>query len=77
MNFDFRKFKISDNVKTRIEKECGQKFFQDEVIYWDIYKGKELKYIAVIDNVYGKTLPITFLVIFSPDGSIFKSTIIN
>ncbi len=76
-NFDFKKFMISAELRQIIEKECEQKFYRDEVIYWEIYKGSELKYIAVIDNVYGKTLPITFLVIFNLDGSIYRNTVIK
>jgi len=77
INFDFKKFTISAEVKKNIEGECEQKFFQDEVIYWEIENGDGLKYIAIIDNVYGKTLPITFLVIFNLDGSIHRSTIVK
>jgi Na+-translocating ferredoxin:NAD+ oxidoreductase RnfG subunit len=74
---DFKKFKIAPEFKNKIENECSQKFFRDEVIYWEIETADELSYIAIIDNVYGKTLPITFLVIFNLDGSIYKSTIIK
>lgn len=77
MKFDYKKFPLAKEIKSGIERECGQKFFQDEVIYWEIEKDDELKYIAVIDNVYGKSLPITFLVIFNLDGSIHRSTIIK
>jgi len=77
MNFAFKKFIISDEFKLSIEKECEQKFYRDEVIYWEIFSDNGLKYIAVIDNVYGKTLPITFLVIFNLDGSIHRNTIIK
>ena len=77
INFDFKKFNISAELKNNIERECEQKFFQDNVIYWEIEDDDELKYIAIIDNVYGKTLPITFLVIFNLDGSIHSSTIVK
>lgn len=77
INFDFKKFTISADLKKNIERECEQKFFQDDVIYWKIEDDDALKYIAIIDNVYGKTLPITFLVIFNLDGSIHNSTIVK
>lgn len=77
INFEFKKFQISAELKKNIEEECEQTFFQDHVIYWEIVHDAELKYIAIIDNVYGKTLPITFLVIFNLDGSIYNSTIVK
>ena len=77
INYNYKKFKISAELKKNIEGECKQRFFQDNVIYWEIKDADELKYIAIIDNVYGKTLPITFLVIFNLDGSIHGTTIIK
>jgi Na+-translocating ferredoxin:NAD+ oxidoreductase RnfG subunit len=77
INFEFKKFIISAELKKDIEGKCEQKFFQDHIIYWEIGDDTELKYIAIIDNVYGKTLPITFLVIFNLDGSIHNSTIVK
>jgi Na+-translocating ferredoxin:NAD+ oxidoreductase RnfG subunit len=68
---------MSQELKAAIEKKCEQKFFRDDVIYWEIKNSDELRNIAIIDNVYGKTLPITFLVIFNLDGSIYKSTIVK
>ena len=77
INFEFKKFEISAELKKNIESKCKQIFFQDDVIYWEIEDDEKLKYIAIIDNVYGKTLPITFLVIFNLDGSIHNSTIVK
>lgn len=42
-----------------------------------ISKNDTLISIALLDNVYGKTLPITFLVCFDKSGGILKSEIIK
>ncbi|PJA95963.1 MAG: hypothetical protein CO129_08995 [Ignavibacteriales bacterium CG_4_9_14_3_um_filter_34_10] len=70
-------YKIDPKTKSEIEKFAGQKFFKDEVVYWKIpTNSKQIKY-AFIDNVYGKALPITFLVILSEEGKIEKVEIIK
>jgi Na+-translocating ferredoxin:NAD+ oxidoreductase RnfG subunit len=70
-------YKIVPNIKSEIEKSAGQKFFNDELIYWKIFtQNKQLKY-AFIDNVYGKTLPITFLVILDEEEKVQKVEIIK
>lgn len=77
VSFVMQKFKIPDPVKNRVEKKVGQKFFADHLFIYKIYAEKKLKGFAVLDNVYGKSMPITFLVIFSPDGEIISSDIVK
>lgn len=74
---EFKQYIIEKSLKNAIEQKCQQKFFRDEVIYWEIKDNSELKYIAIIDNVYGKALPITFLVIFNLDGIIKSSAVVK
>ncbi len=68
---------ISDSLKTQIEKRVRQKFFSDYVYIWEICGQDSLSGFAVLDNVLAKSLPITFLVIFSPNGQIKKVDIIR
>ena len=68
---------LSDSLKTQIEKQVRQKFFSDYVYIWEICGHDSLSGFAVLDNVLGKSLPITFLVLFSPKGEIKKIDIIR
>lgn len=73
----FEQFQIPSQVKKKIENECHQKFYKDYVYLWKIYDGNKKIAVAMLDNVYGKSLPITFLVIFDLDGRILDAEIIK
>ncbi|MFC2134318.1 FMN-binding protein [Bacteroidota bacterium] len=74
---EMEEYIIPIDIKKSIEFECKQKFFGESVYLWEIYEGTELKGYAILDNVYGKSLPITFLVLFDIEGRIIKSTVLK
>ncbi len=75
-DISFSKYQIPPPIKKKIEQKAGQKFFRPEVYLWSIEKeGKAYK--ALLDNVLGKALPITFMVIFDPENKIVHSQIIR
>lgn len=59
------------------KKKVSQKFFSDEVYLYKVFLDKKLIGYGLIDNVYGKSLPITFLVMFDKNGNILCSEIIK
>lgn len=61
---DIIKYTIDKKLKGEIEKSVQQKFFQDFVYLYKIKLNNRLSGYAILDNVYGKSLPITFLVTF-------------
>lgn len=69
--------KIEAKLKSEIESLTQQKFFSETITYWKIFSSQKIKHYAFIDNVYGKSLPITFLVILNSDGSVNKVEIIK
>jgi Na+-translocating ferredoxin:NAD+ oxidoreductase RnfG subunit len=71
------KYELPDDLKSQTEKQVQQKFFKDYVYLWKICQGDSIAGYAILDNTYGKSLPITFLVIFSPTGEIRKVEIIR
>jgi Na+-translocating ferredoxin:NAD+ oxidoreductase RnfG subunit len=75
--YSYVEFNISDNLRIEIEKKSGQKFFKNKVIVWYISGKDSVESIAILDNVYGKSLPITFLVFFDLNGNILKSEIVK
>lgn len=74
---EFIKFKIPPSLKRDIENETRQRFYGDFVYIYKIFKDEKLVNYAVVDNVYGKSMPITFLVIYNTDAVIEHSGIIK
>ena len=72
-----QKFDLPSDLKTQTEKQVRQKFFKDYVYLWKICQGDSIVGYAILDNTYGKSLPITFLVIFLPTGEIRRIDIIR
>lgn len=61
---------IPDSIQMAISVNVKQKFFRDEVHVWQLTKGDSLSSFAILDNVIGKSMPITFFVIFSNQSQI-------
>ena len=70
-------YPISKELKTKIQNIAKQVFFRNEVYVWKIFRNDSTVGFAILDNVKGKSLPITFLVIFNSEGKIIKSEIIK
>ena len=64
------------DIKT-IQNKVRQKFFRDELNIWEIVSKDTTHYYAILDNVKGKSLPITFLAIYNDNGEIFDTQIIK
>lgn len=77
VEYEMIKFHIPADLKSSIENEVKQKFFADEIYIWKIKQGNNLKGYALLDNVYGKSMPITFLVIFDKELKIANSSIVK
>jgi len=71
------KFTIPRDIRNKIEKENKQRFFADFVYVWKVYQSGINTATAILDNVYGKSLPITFLVICNYKGEIIGSEIVK
>ena len=76
-DLSLHKYLLPDDLKTQTENQVRQKFFDGYVYIWKICEQDSLKGFGVLDNTYGKSLPITFLVIFSSDGGIIQVDIIR
>lgn len=77
ISISYKKYELDKNMKSTIENQVEQRFFDDYIYIWLVESNDSLKAVALMDNVYGKTLPITFLVIFNLDGSIGSTHIIK
>lgn len=74
---EFINYKIPEEIRKDVEKKTGQKFFKDFIYIWKVFRGDDYVATALIDNVYGKSQPITFLVIIDRKGEVLKSQIIK
>ena len=77
ITLEFQKIELKKSLTYDIEIEVGQKFFRNSLYTWKVFNKTELLGFAIIDNVIGKSLPITFLVIFDPHGNILSSNVVK
>ena len=70
------KFKIPKKLKKQIQNQIKQKFYRDQIYYWTI-KIDDKTHYALMDNTIGKTMPITFLVMFNENKEVIHSSIIK
>ena len=72
-----KKFKIPKKIISEIQNKVKQKFFRDQIYYWVIEKDDKNIGYALLDNSLGKSMPITYLVIFDTSQKIIHSSIIK
>ena len=77
IEFNLQKYTLPKELKTEIEKIAEQKFFGDFIYIYKITKSDTTIAFGFLDNVYGKSLPITFLVILDKKGSIVSTDILK
>jgi len=77
ISIEHKMYKIPKDLKKSIQNTAKQKFFRPEVNTWVIMSKDSLKYYAILDNVKGKSLPITFLTIFDDSSRVYYNSIIK
>ena len=70
------KFSIPSKAKKQIQSKLKQKFFRDKIYYWSIKHSDGIDF-ALMDNVIGKSMPITFIVVFNSMGEVKYSSLIK
>ena len=69
--------KLDKQMKKQVENQVKQRFYRDKLYYWTISQDDTTIAYAFLDNVIGKSMPITFLVILNIDGKIINSNVIK
>lgn len=77
ISINHSKYKIQKTSVRTIQNIVRQKFFRPEVNLWVITDKDSSKYYAILDNVKGKSLPITFLTIFNSSSQVHYASIIK
>ena len=68
---------LNAELKSQVQNTAQQVFYRDELYYWTISKNDSTLAHAFLDNVLGKSMPITFLVLLNTEGEIISSEIIK
>ena len=74
---DFKKWNPSQEIKIYSEKKARSRFMFDHVYFWKISESNSLVGVAILDNVLGKLLPITYLTCFNMDGQLINAHIVK
>ncbi len=72
-----KKMALPARARKSAEKKVRQRFFKKWLYGWRISRNDSTLAYALLDNVKGKAMPITFLVVFNPDGDIRATRIIK
>ena len=74
---NFIKWNPTQERKILFEKKARLRFMFDHIYVWEITRSDTILGIAILDNVLGKSLPITFLSCFNSDGHLIKAHIVK
>ena len=74
---DFKKWNLPQEIKIYSEKKARSRFMFDHVYVWKISESNSLVGVAILDNVLGKSLPITYLTCFNMDGQLINAHIVK
>ncbi|PJA99875.1 MAG: hypothetical protein CO128_02140 [Ignavibacteriales bacterium CG_4_9_14_3_um_filter_30_11] len=77
LNIESIKYDIPLKIKNEIEKKTQQHFYSEVVYIFKITRSDSLISTGILDNVYGKSMPITFLVLFDIKGEIISTDIVK
>ena len=69
--------KLDAKLKALVQNKVKQRFYRNELYYWTISNNETTIAYAIMDNVLGKSMPITFLVIVEIDGRIINSEVMD
>jgi len=76
-NIKMHILKLNKHMKKKVENQVKQKFYRDKLYYWNIIKEDTTIAFAFLDNVIGKSMPITFLVVLNINGNIINTNVIK
>ena len=69
--------KLDAELEVLVQNKVKQRFYRDELYYWIIFNNDTTIAYALMDNVLGKSMPITFLVILNNEGNILATELIK
>lgn len=73
----YEKVPVTREMRKAAVTQVNQNYYFNFIYYWSIHKGDSLVGHALVDNVFGKQMPITFLVVFDSEQSVVHNRILK
>ena len=73
---EWQSYAFSDSVKHSIQNQTHQLFYFKNKVFIATFSVDQERYLAIIDNVMGKALPITFLSLFDNHSNLLSNHIL-
>jgi Na+-translocating ferredoxin:NAD+ oxidoreductase RnfG subunit len=77
VNLSMHTLTLPSALKLKVQKNVKQTFYRDNLYYWEITNEDSTLAYAFLDNVIGKSMPITFVVIINQKGEIMASHVVK
>jgi len=77
VNLSMHTLTLPPALKSKVQNNVKQIFYRDNLYYWNIANEDSTLAYAFLDNVIGKSMPITFVVIINPKGNIIASHVVK
>ena len=77
VNLSMHTLTLPPELKSNIQNSVRQTFYRDNLYYWKIANEDSTLAYAFLDNVIGKSMPITFVVIINQKGEIMASHVVK
>ncbi len=73
----FEKLPVTLEMRKEALRQVDQNYYFKYLYYWKIFKNDSLIGHAFVDNVFGKQMPITFLLIFDTEQKIVFNEVLK
>ncbi len=77
VNLSMHTLTLPSALKSKVQNNVKQTFYRDNLYYWEITNEDSTLAYAFLDNVIGKSMPITFIVIINQKGEIMASHVVK
>ncbi len=77
VNVIFSRYIIPKDIKQEVENKARQRFYSDFIYTWSVTRDNQIIGYALLDNVKGKSMPITFIAIYNNHGEIVNAAVIK
>lgn len=73
----FSRYIIPKGIKQKVEHKAKQRFYSDFVYTWSVTIDSKIVGYALLDNVKGKSMPITFISMYNNHGEVVNAAVVK
>ncbi len=77
VNFVFSRYIIPKDIKQEVENKAKQRFYSDFIYTWSVTRDNQIIGYTLLDNVKGKSMPITFIAMYNNHGEVVNAAVIK